>query len=81
MRVDTMQPARSSETFKIGGDTPVVRLGYGAIRITGPGIWVPWSPVGTGELARPDGPLARWRKRWASPPHGSPWRGSCGDRP
>jgi pyridoxine 4-dehydrogenase len=36
-----MKPARSSGTFKIGGDLPVVRLGYGAMRITGPGIWGP----------------------------------------
>ena len=34
-------PARQSGTFSIGGDLPVVRLGYGAMRITGPGIWGP----------------------------------------
>jgi len=27
------------DTFKIGGETQVNRLGYGAMRITGPGIW------------------------------------------
>ncbi len=32
-------PASSSGTFKIGGDLPVHRLGFGAMRITGPGIW------------------------------------------
>ena len=41
MQTDTMQPAKSSGTFEIGGDLPVVRLGYGAMRITGPGIWGP----------------------------------------
>src|SRR2546423_10749193 len=41
MQTDTVQPAKSSGTFKIGGDLPVVRLGYGAMRITGPGIWGP----------------------------------------
>ena len=48
MQMDTMQPAKSSGTFKIGGDMPVVRLGYGAAtveltddQITGPGIWGP----------------------------------------
>src|SRR5437764_2492029 len=41
MQTDTMQPAKSSGTFKIGGDLPVVRLGYGAMRITGPGVWGP----------------------------------------
>jgi len=34
-------PAGRSGTFSIGGDMPVVRLGYGAMRITGPGIWGP----------------------------------------
>ena len=27
--------------FKIGGDLPVVRLGFGTMRLTGPGIWGP----------------------------------------
>jgi aryl-alcohol dehydrogenase-like predicted oxidoreductase len=31
--------ALESGTFLIGGDLPVVRLGYGAMRITGRGIW------------------------------------------
>jgi len=31
--------ATSSGTFKIGGDLEVTRLGYGAMRITGDGIW------------------------------------------
>jgi pyridoxine 4-dehydrogenase len=26
-------------TFRIGGDMPVVRLGFGTMRLTGPGIW------------------------------------------
>lgn len=34
-----IQTALASGTFYIGGDLPVVRLGYGAMRITGPGIW------------------------------------------
>lgn len=33
--------ARASGTFSIGGDLPVVRLGYGAMQITGEGIWGP----------------------------------------
>src|ERR1700733_7771151 len=33
--------ATSSGTFKIGGDLEVTRLGYGAMRITGNGIWGP----------------------------------------
>jgi pyridoxine 4-dehydrogenase len=31
--------ATSAGTFKIGGDLEVTRLGYGAMRITGEGIW------------------------------------------
>jgi aryl-alcohol dehydrogenase-like predicted oxidoreductase len=31
--------ARAAGTFKIGGDITVNRLGFGAMRITGPGIW------------------------------------------
>lgn len=33
------RPAAASGTFTIGGDLPVARLGFGAMRITGPGIW------------------------------------------
>jgi aryl-alcohol dehydrogenase-like predicted oxidoreductase len=31
--------AAASGTFKIGGDLPVHRLGFGAMRITGEGVW------------------------------------------
>jgi aryl-alcohol dehydrogenase-like predicted oxidoreductase len=31
--------AADSGIFKIGGDLPVLRLGFGAMRITGPGVW------------------------------------------
>lgn len=33
--------AEQSGTFLIGGDLPVYRLGFGAMRITGPGVWGP----------------------------------------
>src|SRR5689334_10733087 len=33
--------AKASGTFKIGGDLEVNRLGFGAMRITGEGIWGP----------------------------------------
>ncbi len=36
-----MTNASASGTFRIGGDTPVHRLGFGAMRITGPGVWGP----------------------------------------
>ena len=32
-------PAAASGTFLLGGDLPVHRLGFGAMRITGPGTW------------------------------------------
>ncbi|WP_243058946.1 aldo/keto reductase [Nocardioides sp. SR21] len=34
-----MTTAHASGTFAIAGDLPVVRLGYGAMQLTGPGIW------------------------------------------
>lgn len=33
--------AQASGTFKLGGDLPIHRLGFGAMRITGEGIWGP----------------------------------------
>ncbi|HSC03312.1 MAG TPA: aldo/keto reductase [Solirubrobacteraceae bacterium] len=41
------------DTFLLGGDLPVFRLGYGAMRITGPGIWgEPEDPAAARELLR-----------------------------
>jgi pyridoxine 4-dehydrogenase len=40
-------------TFSLGGDLEVFRLGFGAMRITGPGIWGdPPDPAGARELLR-----------------------------
>jgi pyridoxine 4-dehydrogenase len=36
-----MQTAATSGTFSIGGTLPVYRMGFGAMRLTGPGIWGP----------------------------------------
>jgi pyridoxine 4-dehydrogenase len=33
------RPAGASGTFAIGGDMPVVRLGFGSMQLTGPGVW------------------------------------------
>jgi aryl-alcohol dehydrogenase-like predicted oxidoreductase len=33
------RPAEASGTFSLGGDLPVHRLGYGAMQLTGPGVW------------------------------------------
>jgi aryl-alcohol dehydrogenase-like predicted oxidoreductase len=35
----TAKPAAASGTFAIGGELPVHRLGYGAMQITGRGVW------------------------------------------
>src|SRR5262245_26415921 len=36
-------PANDNSSFNIGGDLPVNRLGFGAMRLTGEGIWG-WPP-------------------------------------
>jgi Aldo/keto reductase family len=41
MKKSNEQPAAASGTFAIGGDLPVSRLGFGAMRVTGEGIWGP----------------------------------------
>jgi len=46
--------AAASGTFKLGGDLPVHRLGFGAMRITGKGIW--------GEPKNPDEALRVLRR-------------------
>ncbi len=39
-----------AKTFKIGGDLEVNRLGYGAMRLTGKGVW--GEPKDRGEARR-----------------------------
>jgi pyridoxine 4-dehydrogenase len=39
MAANNTRVAEASGTFTIGGDLPVTRLGYGAMRLSGPGIW------------------------------------------
>ncbi len=39
MQHTIQQPATASGTFTIGGDLTVYRLGFGTMRLTGPGIW------------------------------------------
>jgi aryl-alcohol dehydrogenase-like predicted oxidoreductase len=34
-----MTTAQATDTFRIGGDLPVHRLGYGAMQLPGPGVW------------------------------------------
>jgi aryl-alcohol dehydrogenase-like predicted oxidoreductase len=34
-----MTTTQTSDTFSIGGDLPVHRLGYGAMQLPGPGVW------------------------------------------
>src|SRR5215212_1642665 len=42
--------ASAAGTFRLGGDLPVHRIGFGAMRITGKGIWGP--PEDRGEALR-----------------------------
>ncbi|MDI1247475.1 MAG: aldo/keto reductase [Lacunisphaera sp.] len=45
--------ASASGVFKLGGDRPVHRLGFGAMRITGPGVWgEPKDPASARRLLR-----------------------------
>jgi pyridoxine 4-dehydrogenase len=39
MTTTSARPADASGTITLGGDLPVRRLGYGAMQLTGPGIW------------------------------------------
>ncbi|MGI5142396.1 MULTISPECIES: aldo/keto reductase [unclassified Streptomyces] len=39
MTQGTSRPADASGVFRIGGSLPVNRLGYGAMQLTGPGVW------------------------------------------
>ena len=41
MQHTPQRPATESGTFTIGGDLTVYRLGFGTMRLTGPGIWGP----------------------------------------
>jgi hypothetical protein len=77
----TTTPATASGTFTIGGDLSVVRLGYGAMRITGPGIW--GEPPGRSQPASSHvavGRSTRSQLRPARHPHNSRWPGCCGAR-
>jgi pyridoxine 4-dehydrogenase len=39
MTLSAQPSAQPSGTFALGGDLPVVRLGYGTMQLTGPGVW------------------------------------------
>jgi pyridoxine 4-dehydrogenase len=41
MQYSTQRLAADSGTLTIGGDLKVYRLGFGTMRLTGPGIWGP----------------------------------------
>ena len=45
--VNDDRPATASGSFTLGGERPVHRLGYGAMRLTGEGIWGPPKDVET----------------------------------
>jgi pyridoxine 4-dehydrogenase len=44
------RPPAASGTFALGGHLPVHRLGFGAIQLTGPGVW--GEPPDRGEAIR-----------------------------
>lgn len=50
MSATSSPSVKASGTFLIGGDMPVTRLGFGAMRITGDGVW--------GEPSRPEEAIA-----------------------
>ena len=50
MATDTAQPAQASGTLTLGGELTVNRLGFGAMRLTGKGVWGP--PADRGEAVR-----------------------------
>jgi aryl-alcohol dehydrogenase-like predicted oxidoreductase len=53
MTTKTLPNAKSSGTFQLGGDLPIHRLGYGAMRITGKGIWgEPKDPEGAKKVLK-----------------------------
>ncbi|WP_327138459.1 aldo/keto reductase (plasmid) [Streptomyces sp. NBC_01340] len=39
MTQETARPVDASGVYRLGGDLPVNRLGYGAMQLTGPGVW------------------------------------------
>src|SRR5437660_7226911 len=41
MATSTDRPATASGTLTLGGDLTVHRLGFGAMQLTGPGVWGP----------------------------------------
>ncbi len=49
-----MTIAQASGTYRLGGDLPVVRLGFGSMQLTGPGVW--------GDPADPDGAVRVLRR-------------------
>ena len=48
--MSTKSTAEKSGTFRVGGETSVHRLGFGSMRLTGPGIWGP--PANRAEVLR-----------------------------
>jgi pyridoxine 4-dehydrogenase len=47
---ETSAPVQKSGTFRLGGASTIHRLGYGAMQLTGPGVWGP--PRDHGEALR-----------------------------
>lgn len=58
--------AKASGTFMLGGDIPIHRLGFGAMRITGRGIW--GDPSDHDEAIRVLKRLPGWTSTSSTPP-------------
>ena len=60
MQHTTQRPATASGTFTIGGDLTVYRLGFGTMRLTGPGIWGPLDQIAKRHNAQPGQVALAW---------------------
>ena len=70
-----MTTVAPTDTFSIGGDLPVHRLGYGAMQLPGPGVWgEPADP----DKARADGEGVGGRDRGHAASRGRPAAGCHG---
>jgi hypothetical protein len=76
-------PAAAAGMIDVAGDLTVARLGYGAMRITGPGVWGEAARPGPGRAGDPGGfgaePLQRGRRVVGG--HGGPVRAGDADVP
>src|SRR5881392_726419 len=73
-RASAVTTSANQSTFQLGGDLSVNRLGFGAMRLTGQGIWG-WAAR---SREREKGPATRCRSRSESDRHGRRLRSGNG---